>query len=104
MSGPTVGRLGVTDMPGDARLEHEGEAARGVYQDGRLLDAYSEAVIHAAERVSPSVVYIEVGQREPGRATDRGPGRAVQGSGSGFVFTPDGYLLTNCHVVHKATR
>src|SRR5947209_3130922 len=85
-------------------VAENGVSAAGGGGDLQLLDAYSRAVIHAAERVSPAVVYIEVTQREAGRMADRPAGRALQGSGSGFLFTPDGFLITNCHVVHKASR
>jgi S1-C subfamily serine protease len=70
--------------------------------DSRLLDAYSQAVIGVAEEVSPSVVNIDVRQRLKGRRAT-GP-QEVSGSGSGFVFTPDGFILTNSHVVHQASK
>jgi S1-C subfamily serine protease len=70
--------------------------------DGSLLDAYSLAVTSAVERISPSVVNIEVHQ-SAGR-TRSGQPREHHGGGSGFVFTPDGLILTNSHVVHEAAR
>jgi S1-C subfamily serine protease len=70
--------------------------------DDSLLDAYSRAVIDAAEKVSPSVVYIQVTSAAKTRRQQ--PQGELTGSGSGFVFTPDGFILTNSHVVHGANK
>lgn len=73
-----------------------------VDRDDALLDAYSRAVTSASEKVSPSVVNIEVQQGGKGRTSAPRAGREMNASGSGFLFTPDGFILTNSHVVHNA--
>jgi S1-C subfamily serine protease len=70
----------------------------GLAPDAELLDAYSRAVVSVVETVGPAVVSLTVG----GRSGRRGPG--LVGAGSGVIIAPDGYVLTNSHVVHEATR
>jgi len=69
-------------------------------KDDALLDEYSRTVVGAADRVAPAVVNIDIKQRVASR---RGP-RELGGSGSGFVIAPDGFILTNSHVVYGAAQ
>src|SRR5438132_13954530 len=89
----------------DGAAEEAGAANLAPQTDDDVMDAYSRAVITAAEKVSPSVVYIEVEQRVSNRRLNipRRP-QEPRGSGSGFIFTPDGFILTNSHVVHGAKK
>src|SRR5262245_42434289 len=66
--------------------------------DHELLDAYSRAVIGAVEIVSPAVVGIEVAHRR----NDGAPSTGRPAAGSGFLFAPDGLIITNSHVVERA--
>ncbi|MGQ0636676.1 MAG: S1C family serine protease [Planctomycetaceae bacterium] len=68
-----------------------GQSPASAPADADLLDAYSRAVIGVVQNVGPSVVSVS------GRDGSRG-------MGSGFVLTPDGYMLTNSHVVHGRTK
>ena len=81
-------------------LEFDRPSIASPRDDGVLLDEYSRTIVSAADRVGPAVVNIDIKQRLDSR---RGP-REVGGSGSGFVIAPDGFILTNSHVVHDANQ
>lgn len=68
-----------------------------------LLDAYSQAVVGVAERVSPAVVNISATFRVSRPIYPSGPHEAT-GTGSGIIVAPDGFILTNSHVVHEAIK
>jgi S1-C subfamily serine protease len=89
----------------DPKFSDSGSSSVGFADaDLGLMDAYSRAVTSAVDRVSPAVVKIDVQQRRDVRRPQGRMPREIEGSGSGFLFTPDGFILTNSHVVHDATK
>ena len=90
--------IGPAVEPGPAEGQLSEEEAEAV------LDAYSQAVVTVAEKVGPTVVNIAAVKRSIAR-TPQGPRPyEAAGAGSGVIVAPDGYILTNSHVVHGATR
>jgi len=69
-------------------------------RDEELLDSYSRTVSQVVEKVAPAVVNIRVHQS----GVDHHRGRGTGGSGSGFIIAPDGFILTNSHVVHATDQ
>ncbi len=79
---------------GDIEPGAPASASFGAAQDLALFDAYSRAVIGAVDRVGPAVLHLQVSGLKDGAG----------GAGSGVVFTPDAYVLTNSHVVSGARK
>src|SRR5256714_1562622 len=99
-AGEQVPSLAVLLNESEAGQEFESSRVSPGPDDAALLDEYSRTIVSAADRVGPAVVNIDIKQRLDSR---RGP-REVGGSGSGFVIAPDGFILTNSHVVHDANQ
>ncbi len=85
---------------------NQAPAPRPQNGDLELLDAYSAAVIKVVDQVSPAVVRVDIAHHMRSRRWDRSRRQdrpeQVTGSGSGVIFTPDGFILTNSHVIHRA--
>jgi len=86
----------------DADVDRDQRAAAAV-EDAPALDAYSQAVVGAVERLGPAVVSLGMAMPAPDRLQRRGMPE-LRGAGSGVIIAPDGYILTNSHVVHAAHR
>jgi len=74
---------------------------RPLIDDSELLDSYSRTIASVVGKVGPTVVNIRT---HKSTARDGRPGQEPGGSGSGFIIAPDGFILTNSHVVHGADK
>jgi len=73
-------------------------------EEREALDAYSQSITTAAERAGPAVVKVETGRSAAARSGSQGRGEPQQGLGSGVIYSSEGYILTNAHVVAGASR
>lgn len=76
--------------------ENQGNLRR-VNDDSSLMDAYSQAVVSSTAKVSPAVVNIKVSKKTRSRS-------GAEAGGSGFIISPEGFIVSNCHVVEHAER
>jgi S1-C subfamily serine protease len=89
---------GVAQPASPSSAGPEEPRAGSALPDAELLDAYSRAVVEVVERTGPAVVSISLGPQGPAEEFE------PAGAGSGFVIAPDGYIVTNSHVVRDAAR
>jgi S1-C subfamily serine protease len=85
-----------------ASAEVAGQTPASVEAGAELLDAYSQAVTNVVTRVGPAVVNVRVRHRT--RVRSGAAPREAEGSGSGVIIAPDGYIVTNSHVVEGASN
>jgi S1-C subfamily serine protease len=88
----------ISDLDHRTRADSDYDLDAAPVRDGALLDAYSQAIVSVVELIGPAVVGVVGGRRRPRRGPER------EGAGSGVVIAPDGYILTNSHVVDDAQR
>jgi S1-C subfamily serine protease len=79
-------------------------SAQTAVDELEALDAYSRSIVGVVDRVGPAVVQVGVARSAPTNTPFGLTSRVVEGAGSGVIFAPDGYILTNSHVVDSALR